>query len=61
MESEWIDPKSIWPIVRDQRFDLAFWVFKSKEQEAGSRGFMPSGSAVKGEQIEIIYPTGVRL
>ena len=40
---------------------LRYWVFKSKEQEAGSRGFMPSGSAVKGEQIEIIYPTGVRL
>jgi len=42
---------------------LGYWVAKSKEQETGSRGFMemPSGSAVKGEQIEIIYPTGVRL
>ena len=42
---------------------LSYWVAKSKEQETGSRGFieMPSESAVKGKQIEIIYPTGVRL
>ena len=42
---------------------LGYWVAKSKEQGTGSRGFieMPFGSAVKGEQIEIIYPTGVRL
>ena len=42
---------------------LGYWVAKSKEQETSSRGFieMTSGSAVKVEQVEIIYPTGVRL
>ncbi len=55
--------QSIWPIVRINVATLGYWVAKSKEQETGSRGFieMPSGSAVKGEQREIIYPTGVRL
>jgi hypothetical protein len=42
---------------------LGYWVAKSKEQETGSRGFieMTSRPAVKSEQIEIVYPTGVRL
>lgn len=42
---------------------LGYWVAKSKEHETSSRDFieMTSRPAVKGEQVEIIYPTGVRL
>lgn len=42
---------------------LGYWVARSKEQEANSRGFIEvtSRPAVKSEQIEVIYPTGVRL
>ncbi len=42
---------------------LGYWIAKSKEQETGSRGFieMTSRPSVKSDQIEIIYPTGVRL
>ncbi|WP_410494263.1 IS66 family insertion sequence element accessory protein TnpA [Chryseobacterium sp. KBW03] len=63
MESERIDQKAFGLLYGINVATLGYWVAKSKEQEAGNRGFieMPSGSAVKGEQIEIIYPTGVRL
>lgn len=42
---------------------LGYWVAKSKEQESGTKGFieMTSRPAVKSDQVEIIYPTGVRL
>lgn len=42
---------------------LGYWVARSKEQVANTRGFIDvtSGSVLKSEQVEIIYPTGVRL
>lgn len=42
---------------------LGYWVAIYKEQETSSRGFieMISRPALKGEQVEIIYPTGERL
>src|SRR5690606_23740317 len=42
---------------------LGYWIAKSKEQETNTKGFieMTSGASAKSEQIEIIYPTGVRL
>jgi hypothetical protein len=42
---------------------LGYWISKSKEQESNTKSFieMTSGTSVKSEEIEIIYPTGVRL
>ena len=42
---------------------LGYWVAKSKEQESGTNGFigMSFGPSVQSNEIEIIYPTGVRL
>ena len=42
---------------------LGYWVSRAKEQESSTGGFieMTSGSAVKSDPVEIIYPTGVRL
>jgi len=42
---------------------LGYWVAKWKEQGPSAIGFieMASGPSVKSDQVEIIYPTGVRL
>ncbi|KKX46485.1 IS66 family insertion sequence element accessory protein TnpA [Sphingobacterium sp. IITKGP-BTPF85] len=41
---------------------LGYWVAKSKEQGTGSRGLLRClRISCEREQIEIIYPTGVRL
>ena len=42
---------------------LGYWVAKSKEQDSSSKGFieLPSQASMIADQVEIIYPTGVRL
>ena len=42
---------------------LGYWVSKVREQESGTGGFieMTSEPTLKSNEVEIIYPTGVRL
>lgn len=42
---------------------LGYWVSKVKEQESGTGGFieMTGSSTLKSDQVEIIYPSGIRL
>jgi len=42
---------------------MGYWVARSKEHESITKGFieLPSGESVVADQVEIIYPTGVRL
>ncbi|MBD1430176.1 IS66 family insertion sequence element accessory protein TnpA [Sphingobacterium litopenaei] len=42
---------------------LGYWVSKVSEQESDSRGFieMTSAPTLKSNEVEIIYPSGIRL
>lgn len=42
---------------------LGYWVSRAKEQESCTGGFieMTAASTLKSDQVEIIYPSGIRL
>jgi len=42
---------------------LGYWVSRAKEQESCTGGFieMTAGSTFKSDQVEILYPSGIRL